>query len=266
MNIHRNTININGLNIFYRDTKTKGPTILCLHGRWGRGENWTDLMFCYGNKYRIIAPDQRGHGLSDKPISKYTADEMADDMMELIKLLNCEPVTLVGHSMGGRIAGYLSALYPEMVKNLAILDKCAAGPEKPSIKYNLTKNWPLSFSNYQEAKNFISEKVCSKLWLDYFMESLFETKDGYELLFSRQAIAANIEYEVSWYHLLPNIQCPVTLITAKNGEAVPKTELEKMESLIPKCKVYEIPNPDHFVHKSVPDEFYSYFDKFLNAL
>ena len=81
--IHRNIVTINGIDIFYLDTKTKGDTIICLHGRWGRGETWIDLMQHYGERYRIIAPDQRGHGLSGKPVSKYTADEMASDIIAL---------------------------------------------------------------------------------------------------------------------------------------------------------------------------------------
>ena len=125
---HRKSFKIGGLKVFYRDTLTNGPTILCLHGRYGRGETWIDFMYRYGNEYRIIAPDQRGHGLSDKPVSKYTADEMADDMAELIKGCDCKPVILVGHSMGGRIAGYLAALYPDMVYALAILNKYTHWP------------------------------------------------------------------------------------------------------------------------------------------
>ncbi len=79
--IHRNIVRINDINIFYFDTQTKGEVILCLHGRWGRAETWADFIQHYGTKYRIIAPDQRGHGWSDKPISSYAADEMAADLM-----------------------------------------------------------------------------------------------------------------------------------------------------------------------------------------
>jgi pimeloyl-ACP methyl ester carboxylesterase len=109
--INRDIARLKSVDIFYRDTKTEGPAILCLHGRWGRGETWVDFIQHYGNKYRVIAPDQRGHGLSGKPISKYTAEEMAADMVELLEYLELDSVILVGHSMGGRVAGYLTALY-----------------------------------------------------------------------------------------------------------------------------------------------------------
>ena len=82
--IYREVAKLSHVDLFYYDTRTEGPVILCLHGRFGRAETWYHLIQHYGQSYRIIAPDQRGHGLSSKPVSKYTAREMAEDIIELI--------------------------------------------------------------------------------------------------------------------------------------------------------------------------------------
>ncbi|WP_211296438.1 alpha/beta fold hydrolase [Paenibacillus donghaensis] len=58
--IYRNIAKLNNVELFYLDTQTEGPVILCLHGRWGRAETWVDFMKHYGDHYRVIAPDQRG--------------------------------------------------------------------------------------------------------------------------------------------------------------------------------------------------------------
>jgi alpha-beta hydrolase superfamily lysophospholipase len=70
---------VNGLNIFYRECGMSGQPMLCLHGKYGRGETWYDLMSRYGSRFRVIAPDQRGHGLSDKPIARYAGEDFAAD-------------------------------------------------------------------------------------------------------------------------------------------------------------------------------------------
>ncbi len=222
--IHREMARLDNIDIFFRDTKTKGSTILCLHGRWGRGETWIDLMQHYGDKYRIIAPDQRGHGLSRKPISKYTAEEMSADMIALLDYLKIDSVILVGHSMGGHIAGYLTAIHPQYIEALAILDKSADGPEKQnslpldqiSIIDPITKDWPLPFTNLREAKEFIKNAMDSELSYQYFMNSLVETVDVYQMMFSSQATAANIAYYENWYSLLPRIKCPVMLVRSSS--------------------------------------------------
>lgn len=272
--IYRNIAKLKSINIFYFDTKTEGPTILCLHGRWGRAETWFDFIQQYGKQYRIIAPDQKGHGLSSKPVSKYTAEEMAEDMIELLDFLKLDSVILVGHSMGGRVAGYLTALYPKYVKALAILDKSASGPAKPKmlpldqipVIDPLTKDWPIPFSSLSEAKDYIKQAMDSNLSYQYFMNSLVETVEGFQMMFSSQAMAANIAYEENWFHLIPDIKCLVLLIRAKGNDAISDEDFVKMQSLIPNCLAREMSHPDHNVHLGNKEEFYEYFNKFLNKI
>ncbi|WP_197545420.1 alpha/beta fold hydrolase [Paenibacillus riograndensis] len=256
------------------DTKTEGPAVLCLHGRWGRAETWVDFIHQYGKQFRVIAPDQRGHGLSSKPVSNYTAEEMAEDIKELIIHLNLESVIIVGHSMGGGVAGYMAALHPEYIQALAILDKSANGPDErnpvsleqiPAVD-PVTKDWPLPFSSLCEAKHYIRGAMVSELSYQYFINSLIETPEGYEMMFSPQAIAANIAYYVNWYSLLPSIKCPVLLIRAKNSEGLPDADYMKMQSLLPNCHAYEISHPDHNVHLGNKEEFYTCMDLFLDGL
>lgn len=272
--IYRSIAKLKSMDMFYFDTKTKGPTILCLHGRYGRAETWYDFIKHYGKQYRIIAPDQRGHGLSSKPISKYTAEEMAEDIIELLNFLKIDSVILVGHSMGGRVAGYLATVYPKFVKALALLDISASGPRKPNMLPldqipaidPLTKDWPLPFSSLSEASDFIKQALDSDLSYQYFMKSLVETVEGYQMMFSSQAIAANIAYNENWFHLLPSIKCLVLLIRAKVNDAVSDGDFIKMQSLIPNCLVHEMSHPDHNVHLANKEEFYGYFDEFLKRI
>ena len=68
------------------------------------------------------------------------------------------------------------------------------------------------------------------------------------MLFSFQAMAANIAYEQSWFQLLPQYKWPVLLVRAKNGGAVPDDDFQKMHSLIADCTACEMSHPDHNVH------------------
>lgn len=272
--IHRNIAKLKSIDLFYFDTKTEGPVILCLHGRWGRAETWVDFIEHYGAQYRIIAPDQRGHGLSSKPVSTYSAEEMAGDIAELLDYLKIDSVILVGHSMGGRVAGHMAALYPQYIKALAILDKSASGPDKPNelppeqipAVDPVTKDWPMPFSSLSEAKDYIRKDMDSELSYQYFMNSLVETAEGYQMMFSAQAIAANIAYEKDWFHLLPQIKCPVLLVRSSSHEAVPDEDFAKMQMLLPDCMAVEMSHPDHNVFLSNKEEFYGTFDKFLKRV
>ena len=128
-----------GIDLFYRESISNGPPLLCLHGKYGRGETWHELMSRYGEQFRVIAPDQRGHGLSDKPLSRYSGEDFAADARELLNALHATPAIVVGHSIGGRNAAYLAALYPQDVKALVILDAKAGGTGRTSACFAPTR-------------------------------------------------------------------------------------------------------------------------------
>lgn len=272
--IRRRTIKVNGIGIFYLDTETDRPPILCLHGRWGRGQTWADLIQRYKDRFRIIAPDQRGHGLSDKPKQDYKAETFAGDMYELIKTLKCDPVIVMGHSMGARMAAYFAALYPQYTKALIILDEPADGPDKKfeipkdevSPDDGLTADWPLPFATYNEAVIFLKQKFVRSTNVQYFAESLHETPNGYNFLFSRYSMAVIAAEWHSWYHLLPDIRCPVLLTRAAESWCLPVKNAEKMRGMIKNCTYFEVSNSDHMVYADNPDEFYPQLDKFFNKL
>lgn len=86
------------------------------------------------------------------------------------------------------------------------------------------------------------------------------------MLFSPQAMAANIAYEENWFHLLQEMKCLVMLLRAKDSGAVSDEDFIKMQSLISNCFAREIIHPDHNVHLANKEEFYRYFDEFLRMV
>ena len=275
LNITQATVNVNGVDIFYRDTGgADKPVMLCLHGRWGRGETYNEFIQHYHKRYRIIAPDQRGHGLSSKPVATYRGEDMAADMHELLKYLGIGSAIIVGHSMGARIAGYFAALFSQATIALAILDEPADAPENtnnftpeqiPSDD-KLTSQWPTPFTSYAEAKQFLKNKFPFQTSVDYFMHSLAEISEGYDFMFSRYSIRAIEEYWVSWYDLLPKFTCPVLLVRATESWCLSAESAEKMKPMIKNLTYFEVSNSDHMVYTDNPEEFFPQFDKFLNSI
>ncbi|WP_245237272.1 alpha/beta fold hydrolase, partial [Paenibacillus ihuae] len=129
----------------------------------------------------------------------------------------------------------------------------------------LTGGWPLPFSDLAEARQFMREELESVFAVDYFMNSLIETPDGYRMMFSGQAMAANIAYNVDWYGRLSEITCPVLLVRARDGESMPDEVWEKAQARIADCTAREMPGSDHNVHVSDPDLFYSFLDEFIGT-
>lgn len=117
---------INGLSIHYRDVGAGFPVVF-LHGYTGNSRNWALTVPALCDRFRCISPDHRGHGLSEKPHSAdaYSLEEMADDAYQLVRSLGVHECYLVGHSMGGMIAQYVTMQHPELVRALVLEDTAA---------------------------------------------------------------------------------------------------------------------------------------------
>ncbi|MCR9185887.1 MAG: alpha/beta hydrolase [Halieaceae bacterium] len=101
-----------------------GPPILMLHGFPDSARLWRyQIPALVGAGYRVIAPDQRGFGGSDKPqeIEAYGIAEVLGDVVALLDYLELERVGLVSHDWGAAVGWSLAAIYPERVEKHAAL-------------------------------------------------------------------------------------------------------------------------------------------------
>jgi len=93
------------------------PTVLLLHGFTHTGSSWEPVVAALGERYRSITPDIRGHGTASNLVP-VTLEAVLGD---LESLLGSDPVTLVGYSMGGRVALHCALAGPESVGRLVLI-------------------------------------------------------------------------------------------------------------------------------------------------
>ena len=111
-----------GVKIFYKDWGN-GPVIVFSHGWPLSSDAWDAQMLYFGQQgYRVVAHDRRGHGLSEATWNGNTMDQFADDLGELITMLDLKDIVLVGHSMGGgEVARYIGRHGTSRVKKVVLL-------------------------------------------------------------------------------------------------------------------------------------------------
>jgi pimeloyl-ACP methyl ester carboxylesterase len=92
-----------------------------LHGLFGSSANWGTVARHLSPNYRVLVPDLRNHGQSPHdPENSY--DVMVADVLGLLDTLGITAATLVGHSMGGKVAMHLALNHPQRVMGLAVVD------------------------------------------------------------------------------------------------------------------------------------------------
>ena len=117
--IHSNGIRLHATTAGPRD----GDPVLLIHGFPETSYEWRhQIPALAAAGYRVIAPDTRGFGKSDKPHGRYSRKLLADDMLGLLDQLDIEQAAVVGHDWGGIIGFKLIIDHPERVSRAALMD------------------------------------------------------------------------------------------------------------------------------------------------
>ena len=106
----------------YLDWGGDGLPVLALHGLASSGHWYERVAARLSPSYRIIAPDQRGHGRTTQAPSGYDWETLARDMVGLVDHLGLDQVAVLGHSWGGHVATNVAARFPQRVSRLVLID------------------------------------------------------------------------------------------------------------------------------------------------
>ena len=96
------------------------PTVLLVHGLLASADlNWSMAVPALARRYRVVAPDLRGHG-DGMRTRQFDGAECADDLAALVETLGLGRVIVVGYSIGGLVAQLFARRHPELVEGLVL--------------------------------------------------------------------------------------------------------------------------------------------------
>lgn len=120
----------NGIRLAYVEAgNPNGEPLLLLHGYTDSSRAFS-LMLPYLGRYRLLIPDQRGHGASDAPECCYGTSQFAYDARLFLDALGVKRAAVVGHSLGSMVAISLAADYPDRVSKIVLIGSTALVPVK----------------------------------------------------------------------------------------------------------------------------------------
>ena len=120
----------NGIRLAYVEAgDPNGEPLLLLHGYTDSSRSWTTVL-PYLSRYRLLIPDQRGHGASDAPECCYGSSQFAYDARLFLDALGVKSAAVAGHSLGSMVAISLAADHPNRVSKVILIGSTALVPVK----------------------------------------------------------------------------------------------------------------------------------------
>ena len=215
---------VRGLRTFYIDLPGGDVPLVLLHGLSANATEFAGLLEAgIDESFRVIAPDLRGRGATDKPATGYRMADHAADVLALLDALGLERVVLGGHSFGAFLAIYIAAHWPERVSKLVVIDAAITlDPRvgemlRPSLD-RLTRVMPSVGAYLDELR---SAPYMDGVWDGaverYFRAEIRENPDGtVQSATSAAAIAQALEgvRAEPWRELVERVPHPTLLLNA----------------------------------------------------
>ncbi|MDC0707166.1 alpha/beta hydrolase [Stigmatella sp. ncwal1] len=118
----------NGININVTQEGSGDTTLVFLHYWGGSSLAWSQVISRLSSTFRCVALDGRGQGGSDAPRDGYSAVDLADDVLGVVRELEIDNYVVIGHSMGGKTAQVVASRRPAGLRGIALI---ASSPPSP---------------------------------------------------------------------------------------------------------------------------------------
>ncbi len=262
-----------------------GPRVVFVHGLFGQGKNWTTIAKGLAENHRVTLVDLPNHGHSPWTDRVDYAD-MAGLLAAELELLG-EPVTLAGHSMGGKVAMTLALRRPELLRALVVVDIAPSVYPISGGRTDDPDEEASPFAAYiqamraldldalekrQDADDALRAAVPSRMVRSFLLQSLVRdgigTDGGWRWRLNLDLLERDLG-ELRGFPEPPagaHFDGPVLWIAGANSTYVLPEDRPRMEELFPSTRLVRVKNAGHWVHSEQPEVFLETVRRFLAAV
>ena len=260
-------LTVNGLRVHYLEWgKPDAPPVVCVHGYTSSAQSFNALARRLQDRYRIVAPDVRGHGESAwSPHGAYRYKDQAGDLAAFVDRLELERYTLIGTSMGGIISMMYAGGWPERVERLVLND---IGPEiDPAGAARIASyvgEAPERFKDIGEVVKYYKEnyppmaKLADDIVADQVKWSVKPTGDGalqwkMDPNVRRPLRGGTAQQRFDLWVPYARIAAPTLIVRGADSDVLDRATASRMCKVLKRAKVVEVPGVGHAPSLTEPE-------------
>ena len=267
---HGTAVSEGGVKIHYASLG-KGPLVVMIHGFPDFWYSWRHQMDALAETFQVVAIDQRGYNLSDKPkgVENYDMRLLVGDVAAVIRHLGRDRATIVGHDWGGVVAWQFAMNLPQMTENLVILNLPHPQGLSRELRINAEQIKNSAYArNFQEktpadptvffgrpmtAENlagWVRDPAARKHYVEAFKRSDFDAMlNYYKRNYPRQSGA-----DAAPAPEMPKVQAPVLMFHGLRDTALHSDGLSGTWNWVAKdLTLVTAPEAGHFVQQDAAD-------------
>jgi pimeloyl-ACP methyl ester carboxylesterase len=245
----------------------QGSPIVFLHGLFGQGRNWTQIAKAFVPEHRAVLVDLPHHGRSAWD-EHFDFLDIAD---QVAGALGDDPVTLVGHSLGGKVAMILALRHPQLVARLCVVDVApvgyGSGTEFAGYIRAMQGMDLVSIQQRSDAEEALEDAVPSPTVRGFLLQNLRRDGDSWRWQVNLDVLGEELAELTDWPEdqltgAAP-YQGPVLWIAGARSDYVRDEYAEAMDRWFPHNRRVTIKNAGHWVHSEQPEVFVQVLGQFV---
>jgi N-formylmaleamate deformylase len=252
-----------GLRLHHLEYGDAGPPVVIVPGITSPAATWEFVSQELSRDYRVITLDIRGRGLSDTPPTGYSLADYAGDVKAVVDQLGLQRPTLVGHSMGARIAAAVRVLHRGVAGPVVLADPPLTGPGRGT--------YPMSLEAFMDQLQAARSGAAPEDLLRYF-----PTLTPEHLALRAQWLPTCDENAVrdSWWNFhredffpyLRELEPPVLFMYGGDSPVVAESALPEIKETRPDVEIARIPSAGHMIPWDNTEEFLAETRRFLERV
>ena len=246
-----------------------GPSVVFCHGLFGQGKNFTAIGKALAADRRVVLVDMPDHGRSPRT-EAFDYLGYADLVADLFT--PDDPVALVGHSMGGKVAMLVALRRPELVERLVVVD-VAPVPYDHATEFDgyIAAMRAIDLDTLErrsEADEALRDAVPDPMVRGFLLQSLRREDDGWEWLLNLELLARDLDRITGWPEdglagAAP-YQGLALWVGGETSHYVRPEYVEAMDRWFPRNRRVTVKGAGHWVHSEQPHVFGEVLRRFLD--
>ena len=236
-----------------------GPAVIILHGLFGSASNWRSIANKLADEFTVYTLDVRNHGDSPWADSMDYLD-MADDVAHFVAQHQIDSPTIIGHSMGGKIAMTVALNHPEMLGKLVVADIAPKAYSHGGYhKYYIDNMLKLDLEQLQSRKEaefyLIKQLNEPKPVIQFLLQNLVFKDNRYKWRINLNSLAQNLSAIMGEIPSSESSNHISLFLHGENSNYVQSTDHTMINSLFKQASIQGIANAGHWLHAEQPVEF-----------
>ncbi|MGO1384222.1 MAG: alpha/beta fold hydrolase [Arachnia sp.] len=248
-------------------TVGNGPSpVVFIHGLFGQGKNFTSIASSISDVATSLLVDQPNHGRSSWTVN-FSLDEQAAIMADWLRETVSGPATLVGHSLGGKVAMRLALRHPELVSRLMVVDTAPSRNGATSQFADLVsamRGLDLAhISSRSEANQQLTQLIPDVAVRGFLLQNLKRHNGNWAWNANLDLLGDNLHIVAGWPAMEQSWDGPTWWVVGGRSDYVAPEDMTVMRELFPRVVSVTLKKAGHWVHADEPEAFTSILRKFL---